>query len=270
MWRNWTAQTVSTRKAGSSNLSMLTLKYMTPLDRFTYLIDFDDTLVRTSPLYESAFNHLAAFVVHKTSLAKGLPGDNQSKCQKVIQIARAIDSGAAQRALEFHRERFPQSFEATLDALGAMCGEEPSKSEKAEANQIGAAVFKGVAPLFSDALAFMNALPFENVYIYTLGDMSVQAQRLHDVKLNRFNYRVTPAKTTANLKDYLNLIGASHRTIYIGDSWKNDIIPANECGLWPIWIDRRGDGEGYDETHWAIHVHSLTQALDAISRIRII
>lgn len=214
------------------------------------IADMDGTLIECGQYYHECNARGAQYLAQVT----GMPVD---KCREIMQIT---DLAACSLPNAFSADRYPRSFAAA--ALAACHVAAPTRpalvpyaTHMAEMERIGASVFDAPYEEYHGASETLAQLRAEGWYvvIYTKGDWEVQNRKL---ALHRYPDKVdrcvvTLNKTQENLARLVAELGIDvEQSVYIGDSLKDDIIPAKAVGLKAIRVEPK--------TEWAYDTGEAT------------
>lgn len=186
--------------------------------RNTLIVDFDDTLVRTQPLYDDAKRELA-------ELAKSAGLDP-------TETLAAFD--AEQRRtiakLGFSRERFPSAMKAAVAGLGG----DAELAKRAYA--IGDAVFERRARNYPHAEALLSTLKQAgwNVIVLTKGDTDVQRTRVFSSGLvdHLDAVEIVSSKRASTYRNLIKKYDLDPERVWVaGNSLRSDVLPAIEAGV---------------------------------------
>lgn len=205
-------------------------------DRPTLLLDGDDTLWSTQPIYDDAKEALYALVARA-----GLDEDAARAEFDALDLANVDRLG-------FSADRFPTSMREMVAALAARAGQPPDEALEADAERIGRATHSRTPVLDPDATSVLTRLSTAyDLVLYTMGDPEIQHRRIAALGLRPLVHRVVvpTRKTAGELRrtvTSLRLDPAS--TWVVGNSLRSDIEPALAAGLRAVWLVR--DTWAYD------------------------
>jgi putative hydrolase of the HAD superfamily len=197
------------------------------------ICDMDDTLLPCGIFYKDRREKLIDYHVGRTGLPAAL----------VNKVFDGIDLGSTELANGFSKERYPRSFEACSVALDVILGHPITNLARKKSYEIGRSVFDAPYYLFDQVWETLERFKKAGVklYLITKGDEEVQQKK---IKKNHLDFmfplthiHIVPKKGIAQLHE----IGTLHkmdygRTVYVGDSLKDDIYPATELGMQPVLI----------------------------------
>jgi putative hydrolase of the HAD superfamily len=194
------------------------------------LIDLDDTLIVTQPLYDSARKAWAARVA----------SDNAEQQEKLIAYAAAMSrelveppvAGSPRQGFGYSRGRFPAALLTTLLHFRP----DASNDEVLETLADGRSVFNRKAELKPWAHELMSCGKHEGyrLGIITQGDSKVQRKRLAELPFMSLidSVLVVPRKTPETFATFIEAHGVdASRSWMVGDSLDSDIAPAAQAGL---------------------------------------
>lgn len=200
------------------------------------IFDLDGTLVRCGEYYEACNTQGAQYLAKVTGLA-------EEACRTIMA---KTDLAATTLPNPFLAERYPRSFAAA--AMAACHIAAPSRPElipysthMSRMEQIGRAVFDAPYAEYEGVQPMLEQLRADDWYLilFTKGDSDVQTRkiRLHGYETLFDTCIITPQKSIAHLerlvRDFTIDVAQS---FYIGDSLKDDIIPAKAVGLKTIYV----------------------------------
>ena len=190
------------------------------------IFDADDTLWRTEILYDNALDDTQREVERL-----GLDGRLWRKLQREIDLEQVIRLG-------FAPQRFPTS---SVEAFRMLSPRHDAEAEE-RIYHLSAAVFQRKAELIPHVQEVLSALHANyRLGLLTRGDHDVQHQRIHQSGLaDYFRAKaIVEQKTAAAFRAMCDLLSVpSSVTVSVGNSLEWDIIPAIECGLQAVWIER--------------------------------
>lgn len=210
---------------------------------FGAILDGDDTLWVTEPLYDIARSAAGAVV-----RAAGLDEAAWDAAQRTIDVANVAVLGLS-------AARFPTSCVQAYELVAQETDRPVEPDVAAQVRSAAAAVFDERAPLVDGVAEVLTSLGQRGpLALLTKGDPEVQAKRIADSGLSSHFavIEIVSAKdagTFRALADQLGLLAADCWSI--GNSLGSDIVPAVEAGLRGVWIDahvweyeraRQGDG----------------------------
>lgn len=193
------------------------------------LVDLDDTLIDTSPVYENAIASLVDFLVGV------LPGPPDPGIIRETQ--ERID--AAWSHGDFDRTRFPRSFAETCRVLRREAGLEPDETQAAHCAALGEVVLTARPALLPHARELLEALRVRaDVELYTLGVPEVQVPKIEEHGLQELLDRihVVPRKDAPTLARLVD--GRRPRAAILGDSLRFEINPALELSIFAVHVRR--------------------------------
>jgi len=230
----------------------------------------DNTLCDCTPYYVEALDQFVEYTHARTKTH--IPKD------VILGIVKNIDAQCTKLDMGFNRTRFPRSFEAaslTVDIIG---GNELDLEAAEHSYFIADQVFSKPYPLYDgiwEMLMNYTSNPNINLFLYTLGDFSVQRRKIDINQLDTIfpaDHIYIVDKKDSNA---LGRIVTDHElvpseTFVIGDSLKGEIGPANKLGLTSIWVQHHVNVEWKyeDETHVPTYTIEETTDLPNIISFR--
>lgn len=214
------------------------------------IIDLDGTLIECGQYYHECNDRGAQYLAQVTGMPVG-------KCRELMQIT---DLAACTLPNAFSADRYPRSFAAA--ALAACHVAAPTHPElvpyathMAAMERIGASVFDAPYAEYDGVSAMLEQLRADGWYliIYTKGDRTVQERKLalHQYTQKVHHCVITLNKTPEILARLVQDLGIDvTQSAYIGDSIKDDIIPAKAVGLKAVRVEPR--------TEWAYDTGEAT------------
>lgn len=190
------------------------------------VFDADDTLWTTESLYDSALDDTQREVERL-----GLDGDLWRKYQREIDLEQV-------RQLGFAPQRFPTSSVQAFRLLS------PSHDAEAEDRvyRLSASVFRRKAELMPQVVEILSILsPKYRLGLLTKGDRTIQHQRIRQSGLIHYfqAIAIVQQKSVETFRAICHLLSVPYSlTVSVGNSLEWDIIPAVECGLHGVWIER--------------------------------
>ncbi len=190
------------------------------------IFDADDTLWRTETLYERALDDAQREVERR-----GLDGHLWRKLQREIDLERVTQLG-------FAPQRFPTS---SVIAFRLLAPHYDAEAEK-RIYRLSIAVFQNKAELIPHVHEVLSALHVNyHLGLLTKGDRNIQHERIRQSGLVE-HFRaiaIVERKTAASFRAMCDLLSVSSSVaVSVGNSIEWDIMPAIECGLQAVWIER--------------------------------
>ena len=198
------------------------------------VFDGDDTLWWTEPLYD-----IARDLAGDVAAADGLDAEEFDRVQKEIDVANFPAYGLT-------RERFPTS---SVQAYDRLCAENRRKVNPVARQAVWYAadtVFTSSAEVHGHADDVLETLRWDGyrLVLYTKGDEEVQKKRIRDSGLAHHFTEVVICdhKKAEDFREVVQrndgwCTHPTSRAISIGNSYKSDIAPALEIGMWGVWIE---------------------------------
>ena len=188
------------------------------------ILDLDDTLIETAPLYAAAARRMRQIVE-----GEGIDADAYDKRRTAIDIALV-------REMALSREQFPEAAVRAYEELSRERGTAPDPAVSAELRATGAGVFTGLAPNIPGAEGALRELQRRGVklVVLTKGDESVQAERIARSGLRRYlsGVFVVPEKSDMLFRAIALWAGvAPGDTVAVGNSRPSDVDPAVRQGM---------------------------------------
>ena len=208
----------------------------------TIIFDMDDTLLECSVHYNEVKEQFCQFAHHRTHIDIAI----------IRRILNDIDVACTSLPNAFGIERFPRSFQAVSVALDIINGEAPNPEAAKYSYNIGMSVFDAEYELYPNTIATLNALELEYKFILlTKGDVHKQTQK---ITKNGLDYFFHPLRThIVGIKnvDVLHSVLVDHQlapedVVYVGDSIRDDIAPANALNIPSIWMQHHRPTWNYE------------------------
>ena len=190
------------------------------------VFDADDTLWTTETLYDSALDDTQREVERL-----GLDGDLWRKYQREIDLEQV-------RQLGFAPQRFPTSSVKAFRLLS------PYHDAEAEDRvyRLSASVFRKKAELMPQVVEVLSFLsPNYRLGLLTKGDRDIQHQRIQQSGLSHYFHAIAivQQKSVRTFRAMCHLLSVPcSLSMSVGNSLEWDIIPAVECGMHGVWIER--------------------------------
>lgn len=208
------------------------------------LFDLDDTLIYCNRYFYRAIDSFAEQLVawFKDPI---VTVDEIKNMQTELDTLLIADSG-------FKSEHFPQSFINTYQHYCQLIGRASSPVEIDKLWKIGLAVYGHETepyPFMEDMLMQLSRQGHE-LHLYTGGEQKIQLRKIHDMTLDRYFEDRIYIRQVKNIPALDELLTAHsferERTWMIGNSIRNDIVPALSAGINAIHV------EVPDEWHYNI------------------
>jgi putative hydrolase of the HAD superfamily len=194
----------------------------------TLILDGDDTLWRTMPLYTAAKRRFFALMSELGFDAKGVEEEFEARDMRNVS------------AWGFTVERFRRSMVETYDEFARGQGNTPALRVEQRISQIGTAVVRNKTRSMPRAKEVLSTLKGRcRLALLTKGEYALQERRVAESGLREFFERVVIVEHKDRetfLRVAKELDVDLERTWSVGDSFRSDIRPALEAGLNAIWI----------------------------------
>jgi putative hydrolase of the HAD superfamily len=224
------------------------------------VLDGDDTLWETEPLYDNALAEAARFVA-----GQGLDDRAWLQAQRQRDLHNVVTMGLS-------RQRFPTSCVEAYRHIAAAGNVPVTSAAEAAIRRIAELVFAleaGILP--GVAKAVEQAARHVPVVLLTAGDPLVQERRIEDSGLapHFSEIRIVPRKSESIFTELLREVGASAAASWsVGNSLPSDINPALRAGLNAVWLPVNVWPFEQRETRSApgtlLVAKSLPEAIDAV------
>jgi putative hydrolase of the HAD superfamily len=193
------------------------------------ILDGDDTLWRTEPLYDEAREHARAIVAES-----GLNGAEWDELQRRIDVDNVEIFG-------YSPERFPTSCVQAYERLCRRQERIPDPNVILAVRVAARAVFDRDPELVRGAREMLVSLKNDGarLALLTKGDYSVQRQRVYHSGLTEL-FDIVRIVTRKSAEEIRTLVGELRvprdRAWMVGNSVRSDVLPALEAGIHAIWI----------------------------------
>lgn len=189
----------------------------------TIIFDLDDTLVKTSKLYNRARDEFS-------SLMQELGFNSEESLIKLdeVDISYIEEYG-------FVKERYPLSLGKTYEYFCKINGEKINLVFKKKIEDIGWQVFRQVPELIEDVYFVLDTLSKKYFLVLaTLGDPQVQEEKVQLSGLKKYFSEIYVLKHK-NVEEYQNIL-KEHKldkkdTWIIGNSVRSDLNPGLKLGI---------------------------------------
>ncbi len=193
------------------------------------ILDGDDTLWQTEPLYDEARTDTATYV---SSL--GIDSQEFEQRQREVDLERAASLGVA-------RVRFPGSSVEAARSLAASHSIQLKRRQLRRVSSISSEVFQKKAPTDANAADVIARLRDRfQIALLTKGDEEVQRKRLADsglAPLLDFAH-IVDQKDEDSFRYVLSRLQANPLDSWtVGNSFRSDIVPALSFGMRAIWVE---------------------------------
>lgn len=197
------------------------------------IFDLDDTLLLCGKYYMDVRNEFKLYQEKRT----GVPADIVDK------MLNDFDLSCTKLPNAFNRERYPRSFAAISAALDIVNGNAPCPESAHHSFDIGNSVFTADYIMFKgvrDLLVKYKMAGFR-LFLCTKGDTAVQQYKIDKHNLQDIfpvgQIYIVPKKTG----EVVTAIMLDHqldptKTIFIGDSLKDDVGSAHAAGIHAVHI----------------------------------
>ena len=189
----------------------------------TIIFDLDDTLIKTSKLYNYARNEFS-------SLMQELGFNSEESLIKLdeIDINYIKEYG-------FVKERYPLSLGKTYEYFSQKNGKEINSELKKKIEEIGWQVFRQIPELVDGVYQVLETLSKKYFLILaTLGDPQVQEEKVRVSGLKKYFSEVYILKHK-NVEEYQNILREHNLdkkdTWIIGNSVRSDLNPGLKLGI---------------------------------------
>jgi len=189
----------------------------------TIIFDLDDTLVKTSKLYNRARDEFS-------SLMQELGFNSEESLIKLdeVDINYIKEYG-------FVKERYPLSLGKTYEYFCKINGEKINPVLKKKIEEIGWQVFRQVPELIEDVYFILDTLSKKYFLILaTLGDPQVKEKKLQLTGLKKY-FSISYVLRYKSVEEYQNIITEHNLdkkdTWIIGNSVRSDLNPGLKLGI---------------------------------------
>jgi putative hydrolase of the HAD superfamily len=188
------------------------------------ILDLDDTLIETAPLYAAASRRARAIVA-----AQGIDPELYDRRRSAIDVALV-------REMALSKEQFPEAAVRAYEELSREAGRKPDASISAELRATTAAVFSSQAPNIAGVRGALAELRRRGIklVVLTKGDESVQAHRIAQSGLREYlsGVFVVPEKSDTLFRAIALWAGVPpERAVAVGNSRPSDVDPAVRQGM---------------------------------------
>jgi putative hydrolase of the HAD superfamily len=205
----------------------------------TLLFDLDDTLIYCNKYFHLVLEQFAEIMTSWFG-GHGISGAD------ILQMHAALDIAGVE-AVGFQPDHFPNSLVDTYRHYSKMTGRPVSSREEERLWQLGHSVYSHEVepyPHMEETLALLTKEGHE-LHLYTGGDWKIQQRKIERLNLQRYfgdRIYVRQHKNTAALEQILSQ-GAFDRsaTWMIGNSLRTDVMPALQCGIHSIYLQRENE-----------------------------
>jgi len=189
----------------------------------TIIFDLDDTLVKTSRLYDQAREEFSLLMENS-----GFEKEEVLVKLDEIDIKNIHQYG-------FVKERYPYSLGKTYEYFSQKNGKEVVPELKKKIEELGWQVFKQIPELVDGVCQVLDTLSQKYFFILaTLGDHQVQEKKLRLTGLKKY-FSVVYVLRYKNVEEYQNIL-TEHKldkkdTWIVGNSIRSDLNPGLKLGL---------------------------------------
>lgn len=221
------------------------------------IFDLDDTLIECSAIYNSKKDKFAEFQSNKTGLSK----------EFCLNLLNKIDVAFTELPDGFDRHRFPRSFASTSATLDIIQGRKPNQFDMDLSYHIADSVFREYYPSYEGVIEFLLRCKNDNykMFLLTKGDDEIQKNKIKSNRLDEF-FKPKQIHIVKNKSaDVLQKILKKHKlnpaeTIYVGDSLRDDVGPANECNVTSVLVNTNSKWD-YENTNF-IPTYTINNVID--------
>ncbi|MDO9555849.1 MAG: HAD family hydrolase [Atribacterota bacterium] len=187
------------------------------------MFDLDDTLVKTSKLYNRARDEFS-------SLMQGLGFNSEESLTKLdeVDINHIKEYG-------FVKERYPLSLGKTYEYFSQKNGKEINLEVKKKIEEVGWQVFRQIPELVDGVYRVLDILSKKYFLILaTLGDPQVQEEKVQLCGLKKYFSEIYVLKHK-NVEEYQNILKEHNLnkkdTWIVGNSVRSDLNPGLKLGI---------------------------------------
>lgn len=199
-------------------------------ERLAFIIDLDDTLIQTRPVFKKALDDLIQLMERQGFDA-----------QRARLLFKTVDADNLQK-LGLVDDRYRISMVDTYQTLCAQGGRRRDESVLAQIDLISRPVWLGHFPLLDGVVETLAALKAQNhiLILYTKGTQELQARKICEAGVASYfdAIYIVPRKT----KEELARILANHtlcpqQTWVVGDGIRSEINPALALNLNAVLVE---------------------------------
>ncbi len=189
----------------------------------TIIFDLDDTLIKTSKLYNSARDEFSSLMQYS-----GFNSEESLIKLDEVDISYIKEYG-------WMKERYPLSMGKTYEYFCKLNGKKINTDIKKKIECVGWQVFKQVPELIDGVYQILDILSKKYFLILaTLGDPQVQEKKLDLTGLKKYFSKIYVLKHK-NVEEYQNIL-SEHKldkedTWIIGNSVRSDLNPGLKLGI---------------------------------------
>ncbi|HER24080.1 MAG TPA: HAD family hydrolase [Candidatus Atribacteria bacterium] len=189
----------------------------------TIIFDLDDTLIKTSQLYNQAREKFS-LLMEKAGFKKE---EALAKLDE-IDIKNIYKHG-------FAKERYPYSLGKTYEYFSQKNGKKINTELKKKIEELGWQVFRQIPELVDGVFRVLDILSKKYFLILaTLGDPQVQEEKVQRSGLKKYFSEIYVLKQK-NVEEYQNILKKHHlnkkETWIVGNSVRSDLNPGLKLGL---------------------------------------
>lgn len=222
---------------------------------FCLMLDLDDTLIPNAYTYFQPQLNMAGLIIMDLTYHCPPPSVIMNRATE-IQVAEIARDGYISKF------NFPQSYMTVYQELCEKAGREINKKVEIAIGLCGAkyfcetyTVYPGVVETLKNVIYKYNGAL--TTIIVTRGDTGIQQYKIDSTKLGQYmnHVEILSAKTKQTYLDIIEKYKLTpSKTVMVGDSLRNDIIPALEAGLYAIQINAE-DATDWEKSLGAISVN---------------
>lgn len=199
------------------------------------LFDLDDTLIYCNRYF---YNAIESFAQQVVGWLREPAITAQAVKEKQIDLDTKLISISG-----FKSEHFPHSFIETYEHFCDQIGRASSPTEIDTLWKLGLSVYDHETepyPYMEETLQQLTKQGHE-LHLYTGGEQKIQLRKIHDMALDRYfedRIYIRQLKNVAALDELLTKYQFQRdRTWMIGNSIRNDIVPALSAGIHAIHVE---------------------------------
>ena len=201
--------------------------------KYNLLIDLDDTLIPNAYTYFQPQMDMAGLIIWDLTYHSPNPVTIINRATE-IQVAEIARTGF------ISKYNFPLSYVTAYSELCEKVGRQANDKIKSAIFISGIKYFRENYELYPGVLETLQKLAVTHkCIIVTRGDVKIQQYKIDNIQIEKY-FEHVEIVDIKNKQTYLNIIEKYHldpnKTLMVGDSLRNDIIPALEAGLQVIQI----------------------------------
>jgi putative hydrolase of the HAD superfamily len=227
----------------------------------TLLVDLDDTLIPNAYSYFQPQLNMAGIIIMDLGYQSPNP-------ETIIRRATKLQVAEIARVGFIAKHNFPLSYVDVYKQLCEEVGRVPNTNVESAIFMAGIKYFLQNYLVYPGVLDTLYKLKTQTKYplqmiIVTRGDNDVQQYKIDNTELGQYfeHIEIVAAK---NKQTYLDIITKYNlqpeNTIMVGDSLRNDIIPALEAGLYGVQVSAE------DATDWEKSLGAISVSEDCKHR----